>query len=208
LDLSSFLDDLRAATSAPGGGAAAAVTGAMGCGLFQMVAGITLMLPRFTEGRDKLEEIRLASERLYGKLLALADEDAKAYKSVESAFKLPKATPEEKARRRKAIQEAFVGATTSPLKTAEVCIEAMELVPGLLEYGNPNAITDVAVGFLLLEAAMHGAAMNAEINLASIQDEEFKQASADSLKRAREKAASYRSQLGAALEQAGLEPPG
>ena len=49
LDLSKFLDDLRAATGAPGGGAAAAVTGAMGCALLQMVSGITLRLPRFTE---------------------------------------------------------------------------------------------------------------------------------------------------------------
>jgi formiminotetrahydrofolate cyclodeaminase len=206
LDLSKFLDDLRAATGAPGGGAAAAVTGAMGCALFQMVSGITLRLPRFTEGRDKLEEIRSAAETLHVKLLALAEEDAEAYKSVESAFRLPKATPEEKAERSKAIQEAFVGATKSPLRTLETCLEAMALLPGLLEYGNPNAITDVAVGFLLLEAAALGAAMNAEINLTSIKDQQFKQATADILRRARQQVVSYRPQLSAALEKAGLEP--
>ncbi len=206
LDLSNFLDDLRADTSAPGGGAASAVAGAMGCALFQMVAGITLKLPRFTQGRDKLDEIRQAAGRLHARLLALADEDAEAYKGVENAFRLPKATPEEKTRRRKAIQEAFIEATKSPLETVDACIEAMALLPGLLEYGNPNAITDIAVGFVLLEAALSGAAMNAEVNLASVKDEEFKKASAGALKIAREQAVSYRPQLSAALEQAGLGP--
>jgi len=82
----------------------------------------------------------------------------------------------------------------------------MALLPGLLEYGNPNAITDVAVGFLLLEAAALGAAMNAEINLTSIKDQQFKQATADILRRARQQVVSYRPQLSAALEKAGLEP--
>jgi formiminotetrahydrofolate cyclodeaminase len=80
----------------------------------------------------------------------------------------------------------------------------MALLPGLLEYGNPNAITDVAVGFLLLEAGAQGAAMNAEINLASIKDEEFKQASVDSLEQARKQVASHKPRLNAALEQSGL----
>lgn len=204
MDLSGFLNDLRAATGAPGGGAAAAVTGAMGCALFQMVAGITLNSPKFAQGREQLEEIRSVADDLHRKLLALADEDAQAYRNVERAFRLPKSTPQEKAERRKTIQEAFVGATKSPLKTLEACLEAMALLPGLLEYGNPNAITDVAVGFLLLEAGAQGAAMNAEINLASIKDEEFKQASVDSLEQARKQVASHKPRLNAALEQSGL----
>ena len=75
MDLANFMDDLRAPTGAPGGGAAAAVSGAMGCALFQMVAGVTLSLPRFTQGRDRLEEIRQAGETLHKQFLALADED-------------------------------------------------------------------------------------------------------------------------------------
>lgn len=206
LNLSNFMDDLRAATGAPGGGAAAAVSGAMGCALFQMVAGVTLSLPRFTEGRDKLEEIRLTSDRLHTRLLALADEDANAYRKVEAAFKMPRTTAAEKAQRRKSMQEAFTGATESPLRTVDACIEAMALLPGLLKYGNPNAITDIAVGFLMLDAAVCGAAMNAEINLGSIKDEEFKTASSRALESARKQAEGHRPQLSAAMEQAGLQP--
>ncbi|MGI6627607.1 MAG: cyclodeaminase/cyclohydrolase family protein [Bacillota bacterium] len=204
MNLMNFMDDLRAPTGAPGGGAAAAVAGAMGCALFQMVAGVTLSLPRFTEGLDKLEEMREASEYFHKKFLALGDEDANAYRQVEAALKMPRSTSEEKSQRRKAMQEAFIGATESPLNTVEAAIEAMGLLPDLLKYGNPNAITDLAVGFLMLDAAWRGAAMNAEINLGSIKDEEFKAASSSRLKNARKQAAKYIPQLNAAMEQAGL----
>lgn len=204
MNLTRFIDDLRAPTGAPGGGAAAAVAGAMGCALFQMVAGVTLSLPRFTEGRDKLEEIRVASEILHKRFLSLAGEDANAYKQVEAALKMPRSTSEEKAQRRKAMQDAFVEATESPLETAEAAIEAMGLLPDLLKYGNPNAITDIGVGFLMLDAARRGAAMNAEINLGSIKDEEFKAASSTRLVNARKRAGEHIPELATAMEQAGL----
>ncbi len=204
MDLTRFMDDLRAPTGAPGGGATAAAAGAMGCALFQMVAGVTLSLPRFTKGRDRLEEIRLASEILHTKFLALADEDANAYKQVEAALKMPKSTSEEKAQRRKAMQNAFIGATESPLKVVEASLDAMALLPDLLKYGNPNAITDIGVGFLMLDAARRGAAMNAEINLGSIKNEDFKAASNTRLENAKKRVAEHIPLLNTAMVQAGL----
>ncbi len=204
MDLSNFMDGLRAPTGTPGGGAAAAVAGAMGCALFQMVAGVTLSLPRFTEGRERLEEIRQASETLHKKFLALADEDANAYKQVETALKMPRATPEQKAQRRNSMQEAFVGATKSPLKIVDACAQAMKLLPGLLKYGNPNTITDVGVGFLMLDSAMRGAAMNAEINLGSIKNRDFKASSSAKLEEARKLKAQYAPLLETAMKEAGL----
>ncbi len=198
------MDELRAPTGAPGGGAAAAVAGSMGCALFQMVAGVTLSLPRFTQGREELEKVRVASEQLHMELLSLASEDAQAYKRVEAAFKMPKVTSGEKAARRKTLQEAFVGATETPLRTLDACCQAMALLPVLLQYGNPNAITDVAVGFLMLEAALCGAAMNAEINLGSIRNEAFKVATTAKFETARNHAAEHRLLLTEALEKAGL----
>lgn len=204
MDLANFMDELRAPTGAPGGGAAAAVSGAMGCALFQMVAGVTLSLPRFTQGRDRLEEIRQAGETLHKQFLALADEDAQAYKQVEAALKMPRATSEQKTQRRKSMQEAFIQATKSPLKIVDASVEAIGLLPDLLKYGNPNAITDVGVGFLMLDAAMRGAAMNAEINLGSIKDKDFKTSSNAKLEKARKLVAKCVPQLETAMKQAGL----
>ncbi|MGI6662734.1 MAG: glutamate formimidoyltransferase [Bacillota bacterium] len=173
MDLSKFVDDLAAPTGAPGGGAAAAVAGVLGCALVRMVAGNTLSKARFKEGRDRLEEIRKASQALIEKFQELAVKDAESYMAVEAAIKMPRVTEEEKAARRAAMQEAFKGATLAPLETVAEIIEAMSLLPDLTRYGNPNAITDMAVGALLLDAARRGAAMNVQVNLGSIDDEGF-----------------------------------
>ncbi len=204
MDISNFLRELSAATGVPGGGAAAAVGGAMGCALFQMVAGVTLKSPRFTKGRDVLGEISQTAEKLHTKFLILANEDADAYRQVETAFRMPRSTSEEKNHRKNAIQQAFKGATETPLRTMATCIDAMALLPDLLKYGNPNAITDVAVGFLMLDASIHGASMNAEINLGSIQDEEFKSAANVKLSNITQQAADYKILLNADLKRAGL----
>ncbi len=204
IDLSGFIAALSAPTGAPGGGAASAVSGALGCALFEMVAGVTLTLPRFTEGRDRLEEAKEQASLLRGSLLELSNEDSEAYKQVESAMKMPKATSDEKAARRAAMQDAFKLATTTPLKTAKTAVSALALLPDLLTYGNPNAITDIAVGGLLLDAARHGAAMNAEINITSIKDAEFTAAAQEELARLSEEAASYIELLAEAARKAEL----
>lgn len=204
LDLTTFIDELRAPTGAPGGGAASAVAAALGCSLLQMVAGVTLSLPRFTQGRSRLEEIRKSAQELVEVFQDLADEDSSAYRMVESALKMPKDTLEEKAARRKAMQEAFVRATQVPLQVIHKTVEALKLVPDLIEYGNPNAITDVGVGALLLDAARRGAAMNAEINLGSIKDEEFKEKVRRELQSLVEEAQPCLARVKEACEKAGL----
>ena len=204
MSLEQFLEELRAPQGAPGGGAASAMAGAMGCALFQMVAGVTASLPRFAENKDKLEQIHSRSENLYFSLLALTEKDTNAYKQVESALKMPKNTSEEKTARRQAMQCAFRTATEIPLQVVAASLEAMSLVPDLLKYGNPNAITDVCVGVFLLETAVRGASVNAKINLASIKDEEFKSQCGEKLRSAENDLSKYREQLKHAMEQAGL----
>ena len=204
VDLNPFIENLRAPTGAPGGGAASAVSGALGCALYQMVAGVTLSLPRFTEGRERLAGIEKEASRLCDEFQSLSAKDTEAYLAVEAAMKMPRNTPEEKAARRDAMQEAFRGATLVPLEVVDATVSALSLLPDLLKYGNPNAITDVAVGTLLLEAARKGAAMNAEINLGSIKDEEFVKQSRMKLWDAADKAESLLPALREAAKTAGV----
>ncbi|MBE3519703.1 MAG: glutamate formimidoyltransferase [Firmicutes bacterium] len=203
-DLSQFIQDLRAPTGAPGGGAASAVAGALGCALLEMVSGLTLSLPRFTEGRDRLAEIRSTAAQFEAAFRDLTAADTDAYLQVEKAMKLPKNTPEEKAARKEAMQQAFKEATKVPLDVATRAVEALELVPDLLKYGNPNAITDVAVGATFLETAFRGARMNAEINLSSIKDEEFARSCRDTLVALGARTEAVLSVLKTHLAQAGL----
>lgn len=202
VNLSQFIDDLAAPTGAPGGGAASAVAGVLGAALLRMVAGNTLSKARFTEGRDRLEEIRKAAEGLIARFQELTEKDTQAYLGVEAAMKKPKATDEEKAARRAAMQEAFQVATAVPLETMETAISAMSLLPDLAKYGNPNAVTDMGVGGLLLDVARRGATMNIEINLGSLSNEEFVAAAKRKIEDARGSAAKCLASLEAATKAA------
>ncbi|MGE5578885.1 MAG: glutamate formimidoyltransferase [Bacillota bacterium] len=204
-NLSRFIDDLAAPTGAPGGGAASAVAGTLGAALIRMVAGNTLSKARFTEGRERLEEIRKAAEALIGEFQNLTHKDTEAYLQVEAAMKMPRATDEEKDARRKAMQEAFKGASLTPLETVEAVVKAMALLPDLAAYGNPNAVTDMAVGALLLDAARRGATMNIQINLGSIADETFVAEARKKIAASQAAAASYLDAVQTAVRKAELD---
>lgn len=204
-NLSRFIDELAAPTGAPGGGAASAVAGTLGAALIRMVAGNTLSKARFTEGRERLEEIRKAAEALIGEFQNLTHKDTEAYLQVEAAMKMPRTTDEEKEARRAAMQEAFKGASVVPLETIDAAIRSMALLPDLAAYGNPNAVTDMAVGALLLDAARRGATMNVQINLGSIADEAFVAEARKKIAASQAAAASYLEAVQTAVRKAELD---
>ena len=96
------------------------------------------------------------------------------------ALSLPKDNDQEKTRRKNSMQEALKQSTLVPLRTLELARELVANSLVVADKGNPNAITDAGVSALLADAAARGAAMNAKINLASIEDSAFVQ---DSLRR-------------------------
>ena len=170
LTVTSLLDAFSSADPTPGGGSAAALVGATGASLLVMVAGMPKSRTNAAEERTALDEAHreLLSHR--GTLIDLIDRDASAYDLVIAAFRRPKATDEEKAARRAAVQEASRIATEVPLETIRACVEAMRAGRATAVHGNPNAASDVKVGYRLLMAAAEGARDNVEINLGGLTD--------------------------------------
>jgi len=168
-----FLDELASQSPAPGGGSASAVAGAMGVGLAAMVAGLTDTSGMRAEDAGRVEEVRQKSKGLMEALLRCVDDDTAAFNEVMKAFKLPKATDEEKRVRREAIQLALKGAVSAPRITLQLAAEGMQMAAHMAELGNDNAASDAGVGALLLDTAMGGAIFNMQINLASIKDQGF-----------------------------------
>jgi glutamate formiminotransferase / formiminotetrahydrofolate cyclodeaminase len=78
----------------PGGGSAAAISGAMGCGLGQMAVGITLKSKKLEESKRPALQ---AAHAKFGELRAgfdrLAGEDASAFDGFMEAMSLPKDDP-------------------------------------------------------------------------------------------------------------------
>ena len=173
LSVTDYLARTASGDPVPGGGSAAALNAALAAGLIEMVA-------RLTVGRKSFEavdaEMRAVADRatvLRQKLTRDIDRDSEAYTQVLGAFGMPKATPEEKAARTRAIQDAFRQAARVPLGVARDALQAMALGRQVIARGNPNAASDGAAGVLAARMAARTAVYNVRINLGSITDEGF-----------------------------------
>ena len=158
--LNTLLTEFRSTAPTPGGGSAAALSGALGASLLSMVA--KLPQPRATAEPDlaALNAAADRSETLALALEALIDRDAEAYDGVVAAYRLPKGTDEEKAARTARVQTALRSAIDTPLEVMRACAAAIAEVPLLLAMGNANAASDVKVGLELLRAGLRGAHYN------------------------------------------------
>jgi glutamate formiminotransferase/formiminotetrahydrofolate cyclodeaminase len=87
-----------------------------------------------------------------------------------AAFGLPKDTPEQKAARKQAIQEASKYATEIPFKTMEAAYQCLPLLKEMANKGNPNSLSDVAVGVICIKTAVRGAWFNVLINAKDLED--------------------------------------
>jgi methenyltetrahydrofolate cyclohydrolase len=141
-----FLDRLAARTPTPGGGGAAAVTGAMAAGLVAMAARFSLkQLPEAGELAEEADRLRYMASQL-------VDMDARAYTRV-----LATRGPERK--------EALLGAAMIPLEMAAIGARVAQLAAQVAEAGNPNLRGDAVIGAVLAAASARSAASLVDINV-------------------------------------------
>ena len=166
----SFLDEVAAATAAPGGGSAAAYAGALGAALTAMVSGLTVGKKKYTEVEAEMQAVLVQANELRTALTNAVKDDSSAFEGVMEAFKLPKATEEEQKARQDAIKISTLNAAHVPLDTAAHSLKVMELAEFCARHGNLNAISDAMSAFALGRAAMTAAGYNVRINLNSLDD--------------------------------------
>jgi len=170
-------EDLVAALASeaptPGGGTAAALAGAMGASLAEMVSALTLSKDKYAASHDAVRPIGEASARARERFLRLAQEDSDAYDAVVAARRLPKGTDEERSARIRAMAESNRLAAEVPMRTAREAAALLGHLPMLAEKGNPNAASDAGAAALLLETAVQAALLNVAINLSGADDPGF-----------------------------------
>jgi len=171
--ISVFLEKTAAGTPVPGGGSVSALSGALGAGLAEMVANLTIAKKGYETVENEMKEIAETLQNLREKLVTEVDKDSNAYKDVLTAFKLPKDTQEEKEQRAEAIQDAMKNAARVPLGVANDALQVMDLAEKAIRNGNRNAVSDGAVGTMMARTAALGALFNVKINLASVKDKAF-----------------------------------
>lgn len=169
--LENFVNVLKSSEPVPGGGSAAALSGALGAALLSMVGEIT-MGKKKPEDKTPIENALAVTVPLVDRFLDLIKEDAEAFDAVMTAFRMPKETDGERAERSRAIEAATIVAADIPLVTARTALEAVRVAKDLAEFGSKSAISDVACGVLMLESAFKSAIYNVKINVPGISDEE------------------------------------
>jgi formiminotetrahydrofolate cyclodeaminase/predicted GIY-YIG superfamily endonuclease len=173
LRVNEYLDALASAAPTPGGGSASALAAAMGAAMVAMACNLTVGREKFAAVEEELRGVLARAGELQAVLVAAVDDDTEAYDVVSAAYKLPKATPEEKAARTAAIQQGLQGASDVPLRVAQAAAEVLALTKVAQAKANPNVASDAYVAELLARAGRDGAIANVEINLGSITDAAF-----------------------------------
>lgn len=173
LSVEAFINETGSDSPAPGGGSIAALNGAAGAALIEMVASLTIGKEKYAAVEVEMKDIQAKVHDMKAQFLAFIDEDSAAFNKIMAAFKLPKETDEDKKARSAAIQEATKGAALVPFKIGELANQLLPLAEAVIEKGNQNAVTDGAVATMNARTAVHGAFLNVKINLGSIKDEAF-----------------------------------
>jgi methenyltetrahydrofolate cyclohydrolase len=168
-----FLDELASSAPTPGGGGAAALSGAIGAALVSMVCNLTIGKKNYEAVSEDLKKTLTKAEELRAALTRGVDEDVVAFNTLMGAYGLPKATDEEKAARTAAIQEALKEATLAPLATCKVCYDVIALSKEAADKGNLGVISDAGVAVLAANAGLRSCALNVFINAKSIKDRDF-----------------------------------
>jgi formiminotetrahydrofolate cyclodeaminase len=168
-----ILASFSAPDPTPGGGSASALASAVGVSLLMMVAGLAKTRNGSDDDRAAMAAASAALAAIRDELTTAIDTDSAAYDQVVSAYKLPRATPDEQQTRKAAIQRAMRTATDIPLSVMRLSAAALEHATAVEAYGNPSAVSDVGVAIALLKAGLHGAQLNVETNLGSLNDQDL-----------------------------------
>lgn len=158
--LSEFTAQLASAAPAPGGGGAAALTGALAASLAAMAANVTAANPRYAERTDALATLAAACDAQRTALLTLIDADAAGFLPLQRAYAIPKDDPDRAAR----LAAAARTACQAPLAMLAHCEQVALLLPAALETASPLLRSDIGCAAALCRAAAEAASMNVFVN--------------------------------------------
>ena len=156
-----FITVLSGKSPVPGGGGAAALAGAIGIALGNMVGSLTVGKKTYAAVEEDIIQCKKKADDITARLLDLVEKDAEAFEPLSAAYGMAKV-----------METALVGACEVPLGIMRTCAEAIDLIETFAEKGSKIAISDAGVGATLLKSALQGASLNIYINTKSMADKE------------------------------------
>lgn len=173
MDLRGFADETASESMAPGGGSIAAYVGALGASLGTMVANLSSHKRGWDDRWEEFSKWAEKGQEIKDALLHMVDEDTASFNGIINAMRMPKSNEQEQSARQEAIQAATKYAIEVPFKVMELAFGSFELIKAMASIGNPNSVTDAAVGGLCARAAIRGAYLNVRINSGDLKDQVF-----------------------------------
>ena len=170
LSCEAFLEDLAGSAPAPGGGGAAALVGAAGAALGNMVGSLTIGKKKYAAVEADILILNRRAAALRKRLEGLVQADADAFIPLAAAYKLPKETPEQQAHKAAVLEAALEGACAVPLEIMSASCEGIALAAEYAEKGSVMAVSDAGCAALFCKAALQAAGLNVSINTRLMAD--------------------------------------
>lgn len=164
-----FAAALASKAPVPGGGGASALVGSLGAALCSMVANYTIGKKKYAAVEGDVKAILARAEELREKLLALVEEDAKAFEPLSRAYTIPKDDPT----RDEVMEQCLRAAAAPPMELLRLCCQAIDLHRELLDKGSAMVLSDVGTGVIFCWSALYGAALNVKVNTKPMRDRAY-----------------------------------
>jgi len=163
-----FVEVLASNEPAPGGGGAAALVGAIGTALGNMVGSLTVGKKKYADVEEEIIALKAKCDALQTELLNQVEADEINFVPLAKAYGIPKDDPN----RDKIMEEATLVACSTPVKIMELCCEAMEAIAVFAAKGSRLAVSDAGCGAVCVKAAMQAASLNVFINTKTLKNRE------------------------------------
>lgn len=172
LSCEKFLAELASKAPTPGGGGTAALVGAAGVALGNMVGNLTTGKKKYAAVEADIQALNTKADFLRKELEALVQADADAFAPLAAAYGLPKDTPEQAAHKAAVLEKALDAACAVPLEIMEKCAAGIALVEEYAAKGSVMAVSDAGCAAALCKAALQAASLNVFINTKLMADRE------------------------------------
>ncbi|MGN1004149.1 MAG: cyclodeaminase/cyclohydrolase family protein [Oscillospiraceae bacterium] len=165
-----FVTVLASAAPTPGGGGAAALVGAIGVALGNMVGSLTVGKKKYADVENEILDLKEKSDALQEKLLTMVEKDAQAFAPLARAYGLPVETEEQRAEKAHVMEQVLHEAALVPLQIMELCMEALDVIGRFAQIGSKLAVSDAGCAAACVRAALSSAALNVLINTKSMKN--------------------------------------
>ena len=163
-----FVTVLASDAPAPGGGGAAALVGAIGTALGNMVGSLTVGKKKYADVEAEIIELKAKCDALQTELLNQVEADEINFLPLAKAYGIPKDDPN----RDKVMEEATIIACSTPMKIMELCCEAIGYIKVFADKGSRLAVSDAGCGAVIVKAALQAASLNVFINTKTLKNRE------------------------------------